>query len=608
MRMREPADLHRRRNRAIATAALALVQSTVAAQTLNGVADWTVNRSLFESAGQETTNSSVAQTYTLGYRSVLWDPRFLRYDAEVTLQKNGLRTNRQRGNLRNIGYNVTSSLFPARPFPLTVQASRSYGGQSGDFPSAPPIRGGLTLPPGSVAPDFRTVASSLGVNWLLATERLPRVELSYHQGGSEVAAGPFEGRQRDSNLGLAVTRETPGMRHAVRAQRTAYDNLLSDVFKERLTDIGYDVTRTVSRRARATARAGYRRTYSLYDLAPQFTDVGRGAYLPPARGDFTLYYGVGTLGYRAAERLTTELTTSYDRGRSAAGSTESTLLASTARYQVFSGLTVSGTAITGSRDQRVAGAPVTMQTRSVVAGLDYTVALPLVQTSIGGERGTGWNTGVDGAAGRSRLWTLRAGMSTRSLKWLTLSGGHERGANEDDLLTFGNVATERTHAAARTHAGPRVLIEGSWETSRSRRATLDPSEGRFVILSGGANVILGERRRMAVAGGEYRNTAAFGTDRNQFVGATYTDRFGRLRLWASARRESSRLMTTALQQHGYYTVLQAEYRLRLFGIGLEHRYTTMDYAGGPVRTPFGFTGNQLLLRVIRKFSIDMGGE
>jgi len=58
-----------------------------------------------------------------------------------------------------------------------------------------------------------------------------------------------------------------------------------------------------------------------------------------------------------------------------------------------------------------------------------------------------------------------------------------------------------------------------------------------------------------------------------------------------------------LYQDGYYTMGSLEYRLRLFTFVLEHRYTDLALTTANQIDPLTFTGNQILLRVGRRFGV-----
>ena len=105
---------------------------------------------------------------------------------------------------------------------------------------------------------------------------------------------------------------------------------------------------------------------------------------------------------------------------------------------------------------------------------------------------------------------------------------------------------------------------------------------------------------MGLTVGDFRNRTAYGTDSNQSYGLSYESYvFNALRLSFTARREAVALR--AIEQTGYYTIALAEYRLRLFTFAVEHRYTNLNLAVSTRADRYLSTGNQVLIRVSRRF-------
>ncbi len=572
-----------------------------AAQAVYGTADWTYGRSTIDAGDERTLNRTFTQSYTIGYRSILWDPRFMNYTAELTFQKIGLLFSGQEGHSGSTGYKLGASLFPSRPFPLAISASRSFGGESGNFPTTTPVRGGLTLPPGTVAPQFRTRQSTFGVNWQLVAKAFPRVELGYNKAASIVSLGDLQAEQRDSNLSALMAAGSARTRSTLRFQRTAFANLAAQEFNQRITDLSYELLATLGRRTKSTVRAGHRRTYSLFDTPPQFTDIGRGTYPLPAAGTIGQYYATGSVGYQPCEALFTDLTISYDRSTWDRGSADSLLLLSATRYEPLRGLTLTGRMTYGLRGQDLDASRLTVLTRNILAGASYNLVLRPIQASVGGERGTGWHTGSAGQPGRTDSWAQRAGVASSALKWVDLSAGYERGRATDDLIAFGNYFLERKRVSMQSRAIGRLRLEGTWERSTVERGIRETfSRSHFLIRNAGVHVDLGRGRRLAVTAGEYRTRADFGSDLNQFYGVSYESYlFDGLRLSFSGRREKVALR--GQKQSGYYTTTQVEYRLRLFTFVLEHRYINLDLAVSTRANPFLFMSNQVLIRISRRF-------
>src|SRR5262249_8028634 len=147
-------------------------------------------------------------SYTLGYRSVLWDPRFLTYSGALTFNRNALSLDSEANASQQTGFKANASLFPTRPFRGTFRGSRSVGADSASYPESGLVRSGLSLPPG-LAPELRTGSSELGMNLQLASTSLPRVELGFQEGSSTIAAGSLSAIQRQSSLQALVASESP---------------------------------------------------------------------------------------------------------------------------------------------------------------------------------------------------------------------------------------------------------------------------------------------------------------------------------------------------------------------------------------------------------------
>lgn len=588
-----------RRSRAAFLLILLITPSVVAAQAVNGSADWGYARSTLRTDDQATANDAFTQAYTVGYQSVLWDPRFLTYSGELTFHKNALSFDTQRGASRATGFKASSTLFPARPFPLSVQASRSAGAETGNYPISNPIRGGLTLSPGDIGMS-QTGQSAVGVNWQLTTTRLPRVELSYQNASAAMNVGTVGVVQRQINVHTLIAREGPRLRSSLRYDRNGFDTALSQAFRQRYRELSYELAATASPRTSATVRAGRRSTFSLFDIPPQFSGLGAVAYRPPADGEVGLYYGVATLTHTRS-RISADITASYDREHSDAVATDALLATATTRYNVFSGLTLSGSATHGQRGQLVSAAHTRVITRSVGAGADYSVAFRFLQAGAGYDEGRGRSSGEVGD-GRTRASRSHAYASTGILRAVDVSVGYEQGRSRDDLLDLGNQWHERTRAIARSGAGP-LRLEASWEEAIVEQGrNLTASRSRYVQNSGTAAMNLARDRQVSVSLGRFLNRSFAGADRTEFVGAALASPVvGALRLTITVRREQTHSDVSRLDQSGYYTTGALEYRVRLFTFGFEHRYTDLALSTAAQIDPVAFAGNQILFRVGRRF-------
>ena len=92
------------------------------------------------------------QAYTAGYESIRWDQRLGNYLAEVSFLRSDMNTNDLPGDSNNLGYNLGANLFPNRPLQFSINATRSTGSTSPQFPGldfASGGVGGVPLPPGT---------------------------------------------------------------------------------------------------------------------------------------------------------------------------------------------------------------------------------------------------------------------------------------------------------------------------------------------------------------------------------------------------------------------------------------------------------------------------
>src|SRR5919198_6590343 len=248
---------------------LLLVPVALAAQSVNGTADWGYGRSTYRTGDEQTTNSSFMQGYTVGYRSSFWDPRLLTYAGELTFNRNALTYGQEEGASKQTGFKVTANLFPSRPFRGSIHGSRQIGGESANYPESSTVRSGLVLPAGS-APELRTERSEFGVNWQLTGQSMPRVELSYQEGSATIAAGSLDAVQQQRSLQAIVAKEGPRLSNTLRYQRNATDN-------------------------------------------------GVAGYHPPPVGEIDLLYGTATLAHQANKGLSADMSVGFDREQSDAG-------------------------------------------------------------------------------------------------------------------------------------------------------------------------------------------------------------------------------------------------------------------------------------------------
>lgn len=590
--------------RAVFPCVLLLVPVLTAAQSLDGTVDWGYGRSTFDTGRDQTGTGSFTQAYTLAYRSVLWDPRFVSYSGELTFNRNALTFGSDDSRSQQTGFKAAANLFATRPFRASIRASRGFGGESANYPESGALRGGFALPPGST-PELRTARSEFGVNWQLVSASLPRVEVSYQDASARVAAGDLSALQRQSSLQALVAREGPRLRNTLRYQRDGFDSGLSHAFRQHYSELGYELVARATDKTWGTVRAGRRTTYSLFDLPDRFTDIGVDAYRPPPGGEVSLGYATATLAHQSASRLSADLNVGFDREHSAGGSTGALLTTATTRYRPFAGLVLHGSGTYGERNQDVGGAHVMVLTSGGLAGAEYSLATRLGRATAAYETGRGWNRSDRGRDGESRLWRARTDVATGVLKFVQLGAGYERGRSRDELLAFGNQWQERTHASARSALTSRITLDASYEIAAIDRGDVSQLfRTRYTQAAASASFELTRERRLAFTAGRFQNRAFTGDDANEYAGVAFTGvLIGPVHVTVTARREHTASAAARLDQDGYYTSGVLDYRLRLFTFGVEHRYTTLALTTADRMDPHAFTGNQFLVRVGRRFAL-----
>ncbi len=584
----------------MAGAVVLLLPGVAAAQGISGSADWTYGRNRTSGGGSTNTSGTFTQTYTAGYRSVLWDPRFMQYEGELTFRRLSMDVNDQNGRLSDTAYRFGATLFNARPFPLIVSALRSFGLESGNVPRGNALRGGLALPATGEMPELSTRTTSSSVLWQLDAPRLPRVELAYRRSSSRVSAADQTVAQHDRLLTLLASHKTGPLSNELRFQRTSFENEFSADFTQRLSELAYDGHAALGRAFRTTSRLGYRRLFSLFDAPVRITDLGQESFAAPARGGSVLRYAIQSVSWQATGRLGTDFTLSYDTSSSADVSTSALLASGMVRYRIANGLLVDVTGTHGTRTQIMRGTSITALTRSATTGVSYTSGVPHLQFGGSLRGGRGRATSVDAQTGNTTRWNGQATASTDVLRWIDLGALYEKGRATDDVLVFGNYAIERRRFTVRTRIGTRGSLEADWERStqeRGRAPDLFPTD--LLTRSMGGTYMLSRAHQLAFSAGSFRSTYQTDVDFTRFAGVNYEGRLTPLlRVAAGFREEVGRRRT--LDQTGYVVTGQLEYRVRLFAFGFEQRVTNIDYRM-PTRDPFVYRGNSFLIRVNRKF-------
>ena len=584
---------------------LVLAPAAIEAQTLTGLAEVSAGTGSSVSGGQTQQNDSLWQGYTLGVISPFLSRKLMALNAEVSFRAGALSfaggTVDQRGSQRTVGYKIGATLFPAGQFPLTVQALRDNIAESGEYPSSDGIHGGIVVPPGQPTPDFRTRHTSLSVGWQVVAPSLPHVEIGYRKSDAVVTGGPYSGTQRDDELRLGVSKDTTRTRQALRYQRNAYDGVSTVGFNQRFADLDYELGASLTTKLRMSTRVGRRTQQSMFGVPASSGGVEADAYQAPIRGAADTAYTVTSVNFEPWRRLSFDGIGSYDRQQSGGASTDASLASGSARFEVVRGLSVNAIGYFGRRGQIVARVPITVLTKSGLAGATYHAGLRWLQASVGYNAGSGSNSTPEGRTGAMRSWSGQANLSV-SIRNAGVSGGYEQSGNRDEILDFGNFVLERTHAAIQTQAG-RFNVTGSAEQSRIDRgrgatfsATLQQSFAVSVSCRPGRDMQL-----TADAGG-FKNETNVGRDRAMFGGVSYEAQLLRtLHLSAWVRYGDARASVTQLDQATLHGFAQLEWRLRQFSLALEYRHSAQRLVTSDLQEPYLFKGRNLQIRVSRKF-------
>jgi hypothetical protein len=249
----------------------------------------------------------------------------------------------------------------------------------------------------------------------------------------------------------------------------------------------------------------------------------------------------------------------------------------------------------------VENVPLTVRAKTGVAGVTYRAGVRWLQGTVGYNVGGGSNTTPDGQVGKVKSEAGQAGLSL-SIKGVGLSGGYERARARDEILDFGNYATERSHAALNTQAG-RLTMNASAERARINRgrgATFSTNLQQSV--SGNVGLRIGRDSQLSANVGGFQNQGTFGDDRALFAGVGLESQIAKgLHLSAWVRQGTMVASLTKLDQKTMYGFASLEYRLRQFNLALEYRNSQQNMMTSDLTDPYNFRGHQVLLRLSRGF-------
>ena len=298
---------------AAALACLA-IPASLAAQSLNGQAEWVLDRAGTEFGGSRSYAKLFTQSYTVGYNSVIWDPRFMSYSAAITFYKSNFNLGGGPGDSNNFGYQFGANLFPQRPFALSVAARRTNGGYSGVLPGGDPISGALPLPPDYVANRFSTSDSAVDVGWQLNMPRWPVLAVNYHSNSVTSATGPFEATQKGRTFGASLEKSSARVRNTLTYDRTSDSGIGTLNLDRRQENLLYLFSGDIGPQWRTSARAGYRSLSLLSAIGSDIVNPGLPVIIPSRTGDSDTYYANGSVTYQPFVRLGFDASGGYDRG------------------------------------------------------------------------------------------------------------------------------------------------------------------------------------------------------------------------------------------------------------------------------------------------------
>lgn len=587
------------------TCVLVLLPAAAQAQTISGSVEGSGGAGSSTSNGQAQQNTSFWQGYTLGFSSPLINPKLIKLDTEVSFRSGSLNfvapDSDQRGRQQDLGYKLGGSLFPAGRFPFTIQATRDNVAESGTYPSWDGIRGGIVVPPGEPSPDFRTRMRALSMGWQLSVPDVPHVEFGYRNASSQVTGGPYYGEQRDDQLHLGMSHATTHTQQALRYDKSAFESPVSQAYNQRFDDFNYEFGAHLSDRFHATTRVGRRNQFSVFDVPLDQGGQNGDAYRPPMRGDVSTLYTVSTISYQPWRRVGFDVSGSMDRQRAAGVSTDARVATGSTRLELVRGLSINALGTYGDRGQIVENVPLTVRTKSGVAGATYRAGVRWLQGSVGYNVGGGSNTTPDGQVGKVKSEAGQASLAI-SIKGVGLSGGYDRSKATDEILDFGNYAIERTHAAMNTQAG-RLTLTASAERARvdrGRDATFSTNLQQSV--SGNVALRIGRDSQLSANVGGFQNQGTFGNDRAVFAGVALESQLAKaLHLSAWVRQGDMVASLTRLDQKTMYGFASLEYRLRQFNLAVEYRNSQQNLMTSDLTEPYDFRGHQVLLRLSRRF-------
>lgn len=560
------------------------------AQSLYGQADWVLYRATTDFGGTKGFTKLFTQSYTVGYESVLWDPRLGNYLADVTFLRSDMRSQEIDSNSSNFGFSLGANLFPNRPFPFSITATRSTGATTPQFPGFDFVSGaaGVPLPPGYVPERYDTKLSSLDLNWQLMLPSWPQFNLNYRSDSGSTAAGPYEGTEKNRSLTTALQKEWAHVRNQLNYTAYSGESRVSFPIDRSQKELLYNLTADLSEKLRATARAGYRDITSTFAFSTA-PEAPPGAPVPPVlSSDLTSYYSSGGLTYQASERLGLDALVGFERlgfdRNGTDASSDALYTIGTARYTLFDGLNVTGSGDSSRRSETIGSTTRQGTQRGIGGGVTYAPTIGIFRPIVGVARGVGHTETLDGRSGGTGSWSKRAGVSMSLGPLVAAGADYEDIEATDDIFSLGNYTRKRWQVNAQSRPVERLRLDGMWErTNLDQGLGSDRLRSDYRLGQAGAIWQLDRAQSLGARFGSWRTESGVNVVHTTYGVGSYRAYFRALRLQAEFVRDTVRTERPGLvappDRIVYRVQGYVEYRLRLFTFGFDYRYSNNAEVG-----------------------------
>jgi hypothetical protein len=577
------------------------------AQSLYGEADWMLYRARTTFGGTRGFTKLFTQSYMVGYESILWDPRLGNYLAELTFLRSDIRNNDLDGDSKNLGYNLGATLFPNRPFPFSISATRAAGDTSPQFPGfdfATGGAGGVALPPGYVPDRYSTRLHTLDVNSQLILPAWPKLYLDYRKDSGRTATGPYEGTEKNGFLNVGLEKEWRGARNQLSYTDYSGESRSGFPLDREQKELLYNLSADLTTKLRADGRAGFRDISSTFTLASAISSP-TGQVPPILSNDLTSYYSNGGLTYQQSERLGFDGLVGYEQlqfdrdGRDA--SSDSLYTIGSVRYRLFDALNLAGNVDSSRRSETLDAVRREGTQRGVGGSFSYAPTFGIVHPVVGGGRSVGRISTLDGLTGDTAGWSRQVGLSVTPGQWLVASGDYLDAEATDDIFVLGNFTRRRWQVNASSRPAERLRLDGNWE-----RTNLDQGLGEERLRSdyrlgqAGAAWDLRRYQTLGARFGTWRTESGSTVVDTIYAVAVYRAALRAMQIQAELVRDSVRtqsLVTGESPERILYRIQGlVEYRLRLFTFGFNYRYSN-NVETGLAR----YLNNEWSIRIGRRF-------